>query len=107
MVTMPNLVIPSPIRSQLLTLPVRGRFTTNPAPIPPAVNITEYCRTNAPAINNIIRDENHRTKGLKTFLDMNNLGRFTDLNTGQQSVFSAGVYSHHFFVSELAHEVTD
>jgi len=100
MITRPSLVIPPVIRSQLLTLPPRGNFTTLASPVLPMVNINDFCRTNRASITTMISNETNATTGLKTFLDTNNLGRLG-------SAFSAGIYSHHFFVTELAHEVTD
>jgi hypothetical protein len=100
MMTRPSLVIPSVIRSQLLTLPARGCFTTSTTLTGCQVNINDFCQRNRTQVNAIIRQENHPTNGLKQFLDQNDLVRF-----GQ--VFSAGIYSHHFFVSEIAHEITD
>lgn len=100
MVTMPSLTIPAAIRSQLLTLPPRGRFTSR-SPAPRGMtNINDFSHTNASSIRSIVRGEAHRTTGLKTFIDDNNLIRLG-------TVFSAGIYSHHLFVAELAHEVTD
>ena len=99
-ITKPALTIPSSITGQLLTLPPRGNFTTQPSPSAPLVNINDFCRINRSAIRAIISNENHPTTGLKTFLDTNDLGRLG-------SAYPAGIYSHHFFVTELAHEVTD
>jgi hypothetical protein len=54
---------------------------------------------NASKIAAIVRDEATAT-GLKTFFDMpNDLGRF-GLN------FVPETLSHHFFVAEIAHEIT-
>jgi hypothetical protein len=81
-------------------LPARGRFTTaSPAPAG-MTNIHDFARTNAAAIRAIVRHENDPVTGLKTFIDTNNLIRLG-------TVFSAGIYSHHLFVAELAHEVVD
>ncbi len=98
--TRPGLTIPTAIRSQLLSLPDRGCFTTSTSPTGCQVNIVDFCRTNRGAIRAIIRNENHATTGLKTFLDTHDLGRLG-------GVFSAGIYSHHFFVAEIAHEIND
>lgn len=100
MVTMPSLNIPAGVRSQLLPLPARGRFTTTrPAPAG-MTNIHEFARTNASAIQSIVAHENDAVTGLKTFIDTNNLIRLG-------RVFSSGIYSHHLFVAELAHEVVN
>jgi hypothetical protein len=100
MVTQPSLAIPAGVSSQLLTLPARGRFTTtSPAPAG-MTNINDFARTNAAAIRAITAHENDAGTGLKTFIDTNNLIRLG-------TVFSSGIYSHHLFVAELAHEVVD
>ena len=99
MVTRPSLSIPSSIRSQLLTLPNRGCFTTATALSGCQVNINAFCRDNHGRINTILRQESSPL-GLKCFIDSNDLVRFG-------TIFSAGVYSHHFFEAEIAHELTD
>jgi Domain of unknown function (DUF4157) len=107
MITQPRLIVPPAIRSQLLNLPPRGSFSTQARPPSPLVSINDFCNTNRSAINTMIGNENDNATGLKTFFDNNNLGRFVDPVTGEQYVFTPGIYSHHFFVTELAHEVTD
>jgi hypothetical protein len=100
MTTMPTLVIPKAVRAQLLTLPARGLFSTLSPPPPGMVNIEAYAATNKAAIDAIVKHENDPLSGLKTFIDNNNLIRL-----GVK--FTAGIYSHHLFVAELAHEVVD
>ncbi|HEX7243853.1 MAG TPA: hypothetical protein VF263_26435, partial [Longimicrobiaceae bacterium] len=95
MVTRPSLAIPAAVRAQLLPLPPRGSFTTSAGPN----NIVSFCTANSAAVRTILNQEGS-PDGLRTFLDANDLVRF-----GQ--TFSPGIYSHHFFVAELAHEVTD
>lgn len=100
MTTMPTLVIPASIRAQLLSLPARGTFTSR-SPVPTGmVNIVDFARTHRTAISRIVANETNPTTGLKTFIDSNNLIRLG-------TAFSAGIYSHHLFVVELAHEVVD
>ncbi len=100
MVTRPLLPIPSVIRSQLLTLPARGCFTTSTPTGGCQVNIIDFCRRNKGAIATILRQEEHSTAGLKRFVDDNDLIRLG-------VSFVAETYSHHLFVAEIAHEITD
>jgi hypothetical protein len=62
-------------------------------------NIVDFSNTNRVAIGHILRDEG-KPNGLMTFIDYNNL-----IFLGQK--FSAGIYSHHLFVAELTHELTE
>ena len=96
--TRPSLTIPSDIRRQLLTLPARGQFKAATATSGSADNLDDFCRSNASAIAAIVRNEG-RPDGLMTFLDSNDLGRLG-------SAFGPSIYSHHFFVAEVAHEIT-
>jgi len=107
MVTRPSLVVPPSIRGQLLALPDRGCFTTGTANSGCQVNIIEFCRRNRSAVSTIIRQENNSANGLKQFLDRNDLVRFGRDSMGRQIQFDAGIYSHHFFVAEIAHEITN
>jgi hypothetical protein len=102
MQTRPQLPIPSDVRRQLLTLPPRGRFRAATAASGTPDHLLDFCRdpANRTRIAAIVRDEATAPHGLKTFLDPpNDLGRL-----GQP--FSASIYSHHFFVAEVAHEIT-
>jgi hypothetical protein len=58
-----------------------------------------FCATNRARIAAIVRNEGSTPHGLKSFFDANDLGRLG-------MVFKAGIYSHHFFVTEIAHEIT-
>ena len=98
MQTRPSLTIPASIRRQLLTLPARGRFKVATAASGSSDNLDDFCRSNRSAIAAILRDE-ATAQGLMTFLDANDLGRL-----GQ--AFGRSIYSHHFFVAEVAHEIT-
>lgn len=99
MVTRPSLPIPAAVRNQLLTLQPRGRFTTSATPNAGQVSLIGFCNSNGAAINTIVRQESDPAVGLKRFLDNNDLVRFG-------GSFTAGIYSHHFFVAEIAHELT-
>jgi hypothetical protein len=99
MVTQPLLTIPPSIRSQLLPIPQRGCFRTTPAKALSGcqVNIPDFCHRNRVAIAAIIRQET-TPDGLHTFVERNNL-----LRAGHP--VSPGIYSHHIFVAEIAHEL--
>jgi hypothetical protein len=99
MTASPPLVVPPAIASQLLTLPPRGSFTTHVPPAPGMTDINAFATTNAAAIAAIVNNESTPT-GLKTFIDANNVIRLG-------RAFGAGVYSHHLFVAEVAHELVD
>ena len=98
MQTRPSLTIPADIRRQLLTLPARGRFKAATAASGSSDNLDDFCRSNRSAIAAIVRDE-AKANGLMTFLDSNDLGRLG-------KAFGPTTYSHHFFVAEVAHEIT-
>jgi len=96
--TRPSLTIPADIRRQLLTLPPRGQFKAATATSGSRDSLDDFCRSNRAAITAIVRGE-ARPQGLMTFLDTHDLGRL-----GQP--FGPSIYSHHFFVAEVAHEIT-
>jgi hypothetical protein len=99
--TRPSLVIPADVQTQLLKLPARGQFTAITSTRTSSDDLVRFCSepANASRIAAIVRDETKAT-GLKTFFDMpNDLGRFG-------LVFAPETYSHHFFVAEIAHEIT-
>jgi hypothetical protein len=97
--TRPSLVIPPQVQRQLLALPSRGTLKAASAVAGSTDSLDAFCATNRARIAAIVRDEASRPHGLKTFLDANDLGRLG-------MVFKAGIYSHHFFVAEIAHEIT-
>lgn len=97
MVTNPALVVPPAIRAQLLTLPARGCLAFMRAPGTGCLSdVGQFCNRNQAAIARIIRQESNRD-GLLTFITNNNLFR--------SGPFTAGIYSHHLFVAEMAHEL--
>jgi hypothetical protein len=98
MQTRPALAIPADVRRQLLTIPARGRFRVATAAAGSSDNLADFCRANQAAIARIISNET-APNGLKTILESNDLGR---LGGG----FRANIYSHHFFVAEVGHEIT-
>jgi hypothetical protein len=84
----------------LMSLPPRGSFTTG-APAGSQVSLQKFCKDNANAISTIIGQDTHPQKGLLTFINKNDLARYG----GYQ--FSRGISAHHFFVAEIAHELTE
>ncbi|WP_433733964.1 hypothetical protein ACQP0C_17635 [Nocardia sp. CA-129566] len=110
--TRPDVVIPGYIQSQLIPLPSLGAFSTRtPAPSGKQ-SITAFCRTNQVALQAII-DQAQGNHGLQYFIEQHDLARFGQrldrrnraLPPGQ--MIAPGIYSHHLFVTELAHEATD
>ncbi len=97
--TRPSLTIPPGVRSQLLTLPDRGCFTTSATPSGCQVNIDDFCTTYDSEVRAILRRENDPVDGLKTFVDAHDLTRL-----GRP--YSESIYSHHFFVAEIAHQIS-
>jgi hypothetical protein len=89
------------IRAQLdsLPLPPRGSFTTGTAKAG-QTNLQAFAASHAKEIRDILRRESTRS-GLLRFINDNNLARFAPFQ------FDQGISAHHFFVAELAHELTE
>jgi len=90
------------ITGRLLTdMPAIPGFSSRTSP----TDFRAYCKTNAAAIRNCLKDEKNTGLGgamagpLIEFVNNNNL-------TGV-GAFPAGIWAHHLFVAEFAHEVTD
>jgi hypothetical protein len=97
-VTNANLVVPSAVRAQLLTLPARGCFAFMSRPGSGClVDVGRFCASNQRAIARIIANET-TADGLHTFIHANNLFR-------DPQRYQPGIYSHHLFVAEMAHEL--
>jgi hypothetical protein len=96
-----SLVIPKEVRDQLLKLPSRGQLTAATTASGLAKDIGRFCAEplTSKAIASIIKNESTTPHGLRTFLEANDLGRLG-------SRFDTTTYSHHFFVCEIAHELT-
>lgn len=109
MVTQPTLAIPAYIRSQLLTLPTRGLFTTSTALIsPPVEDIAQFCKRNAADIKAIVKKELQLKQDPKTKnIVFEGLCSFINNKDVMRSglAFSPGIYAHHLFVAEIAHEM--
>lgn len=90
------------ITSQLASLPLppRGKFASG-TPTAKQTSIQGFCKQHASAINTILSNESKPGKGLLHFINTNNLVRFRPFQ------FSRGISAHHFFVAEIAHELTD
>jgi Domain of unknown function (DUF4157) len=102
-----------------LPLPARGRFSTV-TPLPAGMtSVTAFCAdpANAAALRNLRRDERGaghvsdlvRFAGTSpyAFVEVNNLLNINDPGAPltQWRVVSPGIYSHHLFVAEMAHEL--
>ena len=89
------------LTSQLASLPLpsRGEFVSG-TPTAKQTSIRGFCIENASAINNILSNESKPGKGLLHFINTNNLVRFSPFQ------FSRGISAHHFFVAEIADELT-
>jgi hypothetical protein len=101
--TPPDSLTLADITGRLLTnLPALGDFTSRSSD---HTEFRQFCRINAPAIANCLRDEQHSDldhafKGpLIEFVNNNNLA-----GIGR---FSAAIWAHQLFACEFAHEVTD
>ena len=93
------------ITDRLLTnLPAIPGFSSRTSP----KDFRAYCKTNAAAIRNCLRDEKNTGLGtamtgpLIEFVNNNDL-----TGVGGQNGFPASIWAHHLFVAEFAHEVTD
>jgi hypothetical protein len=105
MVTRPLLSVPPDIRAQLLPIPNRGCFRTTPTPSRSTcpTDLSDFCRQLHRQIATILRHESNdgirkSPEGLHTFVE-----RFDLLRAGHR--VSPGIYSHHIFVAEVAHEL--
>ncbi len=110
--TRPDVVVPPYIQSQLIRLAPLGSFSTR-TPTPPGKHsIVEFCRANRTALRAIANPSDVR-HGLQYFIEEHDLARFGPradrhgraLPPGR--MIDPGIYSHHLFVTELAHEATD
>jgi hypothetical protein len=100
MVTRPTLAIPPGVRAQLFPVPpLRTLSTRTPTPSGKQ-NIRDFTRAHQSEINRILAGEARRPDGLMRFMEDNDLA-------GLGAIYDPGIYSHHFFVTEVAHEVTD
>jgi hypothetical protein len=88
------------ITGRLLTLPPIPGFSSRSAP----TDFRAFCKANIGAIANCLRDENAKVPPLNTFVNDNDLTGFV----AQLGIrFGPGIWQHHLFVAEFAHEVTD
>jgi hypothetical protein len=86
------------ISSQLtsLLLPARGSFSVSGG----GVGLNQFCQNNAAAITNIVAKMGSPSTSLLNVVNSNDLARFGGFQ------FSKGIAAHHFFVAEIAHELT-
>ncbi len=90
-----------PIQRQLdmLPLPPRGTFTTG-QPGPGQTSLQAFSQTHRAEILAILAADSTRN-GLLTFINENNVARFPGFR------FDRGISAHHFFVAEIAQELTN
>jgi peptidoglycan hydrolase-like protein with peptidoglycan-binding domain len=96
----PGIVIPPVIASQNLALPDRGRFSSASKPSGGRTSIAAFCSSNGARVATILKKENDPAAGLLEFIQRE------DLLHGMPR-FIPGIYSHHLFVAEIAHELVD
>jgi hypothetical protein len=90
---------------------ITGRLLTNMPAIPGFSSRTSptdfraYCKTNATAITNCLKDEQNRS--LDTAMRGPLIEFVNDNNLTGVGRFPAAIWAHHLFVAEFAHEVTD
>jgi len=84
-------------------MPARGSFTTG-APKPGQVSLQTFSNDYNPEIQAILNQDNSKN-GLLKFINDNDLVRFN--NGPRPYVFSRAISAHHFFVAEVAHELTE
>lgn len=94
------LVVPPAIRSQLLPLLPRGRFTTSLPEPAGMTNINDFAKAHRAAIRQIDVNRDDLDTGFKHFIYLNNL-----LQMGIS--YTLSIDAHHLFVAELAHEIVD
>jgi carboxypeptidase C (cathepsin A)/phosphatidylserine/phosphatidylglycerophosphate/cardiolipin synthase-like enzyme/V8-like Glu-specific endopeptidase/subtilisin family serine protease len=82
-----------------LPLPPRGSFTAKAAP--GFTSIQDFCTNNKASIAAILKNQSNSKNGLLHFVIQNDLIRFN------HAQFDQGAAAHHFFVPEIAHEMTD
>jgi hypothetical protein len=82
-----------------LSLPARGSFSTG-IPAGNQVGLQAFSQNNSSAIQQIIKFDSDLKKGLLPFINRHDLAKFRGFK------FSRGIAAHHFFVAEVAHELT-
>jgi hypothetical protein len=95
------------IKQQLdsLPLPSRGSFTTGPSK-PGLTSLQSFCAIHRNSISAILEKQSRRNDGLLKFINDNDLTRFGTNVPGNQQ-FNQAIAAHHFFVAEIAHELTE
>lgn len=90
------LVIPSDIQNMVasVSLPPLGSLTSRSSPSPPLVNFKTFYTTKSAEIKKL------NIQKLFSFVNSKDLARLG-------KPFPDGIYQHHLFVAEFAHEVTD
>lgn len=102
----PDVAIPPDIQAQLIPLPPLGAFTTTTPPPPGKTGIVRFCHDHRAALATIL-DRAQGPHGLQYFIELHDLGRFGRRSGPPGQQIAPGTYSHHLFVTELAHEATE
>jgi hypothetical protein len=103
----PTLTIPDDIdkdkQGNRLPLPALGSFTTRRNAAAPLADFRSFCKTHKDSTEDLVGPEVRliRNSNLYHFIDSNDLARIGHTGT------NPGIWHHHLFVSEFAHEVTD
>jgi len=89
-----------PLTDQIaaLLMPGRGGFSVMGAG---GQDLNQYCRDHSAAIRKIVNSLAVPNASILKFVNANDLGRFGGFQ------FSWGIAAHHFFVAEIAHELTN
>jgi hypothetical protein len=88
-----------PLQNQIaaMLMPARGTFSVM---VPSGQDLKQYCRDHTAAISQIVANLANPRSSLLSFVNVNDLARFGGFQ------FTWGVAGHHFFVAEIAHELT-
>jgi Domain of unknown function (DUF4157) len=88
-----------------LKLPPLGDFTTKG--VAGKVNLQKFCTDNKSAIDAILASQLGGDSGLLTFINDNDVARFNNPARSKTMKWDQALSAHHFFVAEIAHELTD
>ena len=80
-----------------MLMPLRGAFSVM---VPGGQDLKQYCQDHTAAIAQIVANLANPKSSLLKLVNDNDLARFGGYD------FSWGTAAHHFFVAEIAHELT-
>jgi hypothetical protein len=81
-----------------MLMPLRGGFSVMGSG---GQDLKQYCQDHGAAIQNIVNNLSVPGSSLLQFVNTHDLARFGGFQ------FSWGIAAHHFFVAEIAHELTN